>query len=118
MVEQGFTNLTVIDIAPSPVEKLQQSIGNKAKVLLEDFFIHEGSYDYILEQTFFCALEPSLRAAYVQRMSYLLKTGGKLAGLLFNKQFEKNPPFGGNKKEYETVFQSHLEILKIEDCYN
>lgn len=118
IVAQGFANLTVIDIAPSPVERLKQKLGNKAIVLLEDFFKHNGAYDYIIEQTFFCALDPSLRPAYVKQMSHLLKPGGKLFGVLFNKQFETNPPFGGSKAEYEDLFSRHLQILKMEDCYN
>ncbi|MBX9783865.1 MAG: methyltransferase domain-containing protein [Chitinophagaceae bacterium] len=118
IVEHGFTNLTVIDIAPSPVERLKQKPGSKATVLLEDFFNHNGSYDYIIEQTFFCALDPSLRPAYVEQMSHLLKPDGRLFGVLFNKQFETNPPFGGSKAEYEELFSKHLHLLKMEDCYN
>lgn len=118
IVELGFTNLTVIDIAPSPVERLKKMIGNKASVLLEDFFEHKGSYDYILEQTFLCALDPSLRSAYAKKMSELLSLNGKLVGVLFNKQFETNPPFGGSKKEYEELFSKHLQLIKMEDCYN
>lgn len=118
LVEQGFTHVTVIDIAPSPVERLQQKIGDKAKVLLQDFFEHKGQYDYILEQTFFCALDPSLRPAYVIKMKKLLAEQGKLAGVLFNRQFETNPPFGGSKKEYEELFARELKIIKMEDCYN
>jgi hypothetical protein len=118
IVQQGFTNLTVIDIAPSPVERLKEKIGAKATVLLEDFFQHKGSYDFILEQTFFCALDPLLRPAYVKKMSELLNNKGKLVGVLFNKQFETNPPFGGSKKEYEELFSKHLQLLKMEECYN
>ena len=118
LVEQGFTNVTVIDIAPSPVERLKHKIGNKATILLEDFFEHKGSYDFILEQTFFCALDPVLRSAYSQQMSMLLNTQGKLAGVLFNKQFETNPPFGGSRQEYESLFSAHLQLLKMEECYN
>ncbi len=118
IVQQGFTNLTVIDIAPSPVERLKEKIDGKARVLLEDFFQHKGSYDFILEQTFFCALDPLLRPAYVKKMSELLKNKGKLVGVLFNKQFETNPPFGGSKKEYEELFSKHLQLLKMEECYN
>ncbi|WP_407520705.1 methyltransferase domain-containing protein [Lacibacter sp. MH-610] len=118
LVEQGFTHVTVIDIAPSPVERLQQKIGDKAKVLLQDFFEHKGQYDYILEQTFFCALDPSLRPAYVIKMKKLLAEQGKLAGVLFNRQFETNPPFGGSKKEYEELFARELKIIKMEECYN
>lgn len=118
LVDQGFTHVTVIDIAPSPVERLQQKIGNKAKVLLQDFFEHKGQYDYILEQTFFCALDPSLRTAYVTKIKELLAEQGKLAGVLFNRQFEINPPFGGSKKEYEELFTKELQIIKMEECYN
>ncbi|XVJ65515.1 MAG: methyltransferase domain-containing protein [Lacibacter sp.] len=118
LVEKGFTHVTVIDIAPSPVERLQQKIGDKAKVLLQDFFEHKGQYDYILEQTFFCALDPSLRPAYVIKMKELLTEQGKLAGVLFNRQFETNPPFGGSKKEYQEFFASELQIKKMEECYN
>jgi hypothetical protein len=118
IVQQGFTNLTVIDIAPSPVERLKEKIDGKARVLLEDFFQHKGSYDFILEQTFFCALDPLLRPAYVKKMSELLKNKGKLVGVLFNKQFETNPPFGGSKKKYEELFSKHLQLLKMEECYN
>lgn len=118
LVEQGFTHVTVIDIAPSPVERLQQKIGDKAKVLLQDFFEHQGQYDFILEQTFFCALDPSLRPAYVTKMKELLAEHGKLAGVLFNRQFEINPPFGGSKKEYEELFARELQIKKMEECYN
>lgn len=118
LVEQGFTHVTVIDIAPSPVERLQQKIGDKAKVLLQDFFEHKGQYDYILEQTFFCALHPSLRPAYVTKMKELLAEHGKLAGVLFNRQFEINPPFGGSRKEYEELFAQELQIIKMEECYN
>ena len=118
LVDKGFTHLTVIDIAPSPVERLKEKIGDKATVLEEDFFQHKGQYDYILEQTFFCALNPALRPSYVQKMNELLTDKGKLAGVLFNKQFETNPPFGGSKEEYELLFAQQLQLANMEACYN
>jgi hypothetical protein len=36
-----------------------------------------------------------------------------LAGLLFNIEFEKNPPFGGNKEEYIALLLLFLSIQKI-----
>lgn len=118
LVEKGFTHLTVIDIASSPVERLKEKIGDKVTVLQEDFFQHKGQYDYILEQTFFCALNPALRPSYVQKMNELLTDKGKLAGVLFNKQFEINPPFGGSQEEYELLFAQHLQLANMEACYN
>lgn len=107
LLEQGFTNITVIDIAPTLVNNLKSKFANiKAiKVVLGDFFEHQGSYDYIIEQTFFCALPPRLRQKYVWKMHQLLVDNGKLTGLLFNRIFESGPPFGGSLEEYEQLFK-------------
>ena len=72
----------------------------------------------IIEQTFFCALNPALRKDYVDRMYELLKPGGKLVGVLFNRSFEGGPPFGGSKEEYKELFDEKFVIKKMEDCYN
>jgi methyl halide transferase len=117
----GFTNVTVIDIAPIPVQQLQQKFKNNSniKILQGDFFKHEGVYDLVLEQTFFCALHPSLREAYVHKMESLLAPNGKIAGLLFNTQFEKpGPPFGGSTAEYKELFKKCFEIKLMIPCYN
>ncbi len=55
LLEQGFTNVTVIDIAPTLVKIIEQKfIDNTCiQVLLGDFFSHKGEYDLIIEQTFF-----------------------------------------------------------------
>jgi len=38
---------------------------------------------------------------------------------LFNRAFESaGPPFGGNKTEYQRLFQVAFDILKMEDCFN
>lgn len=107
LVMQGFTNVTVIDIAPTLVYLLQNKFANNPNItiLLGDFFEHQNTYDLILEQTFFCALPPTLRQKYVWKTHQLLSSNGILAGLLFNRDFEVNPPFGGNKEEYESLFQ-------------
>ena len=49
-------------------------------------------------------------------MQSLLKEDGRLAGLLFDKEFEKGPPFGGSKNEYLDLFSTEFEILKMEAC--
>lgn len=107
LLEQGFTNVTVIDIAPTLVENLKQKFANHKNItiVLGDFFEHKGVYDYIIEQTFFCALPPILRQRYVWKMHQLLSDHGKLVGLLFNREFEVSPPFGGSLKEYGHLFR-------------
>jgi len=108
LLEQGFTNITVIDIASTLVHHLKLKFENNKniKIILGDFFEHQGVYDLIIEQTFFCALPPSLRQKYVWKMAQLLSKKGKLSGLLFNREFEVSPPFGGNQTEYEHLFKN------------
>lgn len=121
LLQRGFTNVTLIDIAPTLVNKLKEKFKDNTSIniLLGDFFEHSGTYDLILEQTFFCALNPSLRTAYRDKMLTLLAPGGKLVGLLFNKVFEKEgPPFGGSKDEYEQLFKTGFRLLTFDACYN
>lgn len=120
LLQQGFTNITVIDIAPTLVEVLQQKFVNHpaVKIILGDFFEHQGQYDWIIEQTFFCALPPTMRPKYVWKMHQLLAPKGKIFGLLFNRDFEEGPPFGGNKVEYINLFSGAFTIEKMEVCAN
>lgn len=125
MVRHGFQYVTLLDIAPTAVKIMEQRIqaelqGNsiQPKVICGDFFDHQEQYDLILEQTFFCALLPELRDAYVVQMSKLLRSGGKLVGLLFDRSFEGGPPFGGSKEVYEQQFSTHFTVQKMEKCHN
>ena len=122
LLDLGFKNVTLIDIAPELVKILQERFAENAniRVVLGDFFEHEGEYDLILEQTFFCALPPFMREKYVQKMNQLLGDNGILAGLLFNREFEKQgPPFGGTSQEYQTLFPKFgLEVIQMETAKN
>jgi len=116
LLKQGFTNITVIDIAPTLVEKLKHKFDNNPniKIVLADFFDHQGSYDLIIEQTFFCALPPRIRQKYVWKMHQLLVEKGNLVGLLFDREFDISPPFGGSKAEYENLFRGAFQINQMD----
>lgn len=120
LLQQGFTNITVIDIAPTLIAVLKQKFVNhpNINIILGDFFEHKGEYDWIIEQTFFCALPPTMRPKYVWKMHQLLAPKGKIAGLLFNREFEEGPPFGGNKAKYTNLFKGAFTIQKMEVCTN
>ena len=119
LLQQGFTNVTVVDISSEIIQNLQKKYaGQGLKAVCDDFFRHSGQYDLILEQTFFCALDPSLRSSYVRKMKELLTSTGKLAGLLFDRAFVGGPPFGGNVKEYESVFKEAFVLKTMDAAYN
>jgi thiopurine S-methyltransferase len=92
----------------------------KAQLLCADFFdLKTGDFDFIVEQTFFCALDPELRNAYAHKVRSMLRKGGKLVGLLFNFPLtEAGPPFGGSTEEYLHYFEPLFESVYIEPCYN
>jgi len=114
----GYSQCYALDISSLPLEHLAKAFPEYASQLIhEDFFKHHGKYDLILEQTFFCALAPSLRAEYVHKMADLLSEKGKLVGLLFATEFEREgPPFGGTEAEYHSLFSAHLDIESMEVC--
>ena len=121
LLQKGFTNVTLIDIAPLAVENLKEKFeGNLSiKILCEDFFEHKGAYDLILEQTFFSAIPPFKRNDYASKMHHLLNKKGIIVGVLFDKQFNNPyPPFGGCPCEYKPIFEPYFEIKIMETCYN
>lgn len=120
LIEKGFLNTFVIDIAEQPLENISKRNPDYQKhLILDDFFNHETKYDLIIEQTFFCALNPQLRENYVAHMHNLLNDNGKLAGLLFDFPLtEEGPPFGGSKEEYLNLFSEKFTIKTLEKAYN
>jgi SAM-dependent methyltransferase len=120
LLEQGFRNVTLIDISHTAAEILKEKFqaNPEIKIIEGDFFKHTGQYDVIIEQTFFCALPPSMRQKYVWKMHQLLQPEGILTGLLFNREFESGPPFGGNTEEYKQLFQSSFHFRNLEPALN
>lgn len=120
LLENGFKNITIIDISPTVtnllLKKLKKYAGQELTVICGDFFKHTGQYEFIIEQTFFCALEKPRRIEYAKKMKSLLKKDGILTGLLFDKEFENSPPFGGSKNEYIKLFTTYFKDVSIKKC--
>ena len=125
LLQQGFTDITLIDISSVLVLNLLEKLKNPiekgvCRVIHQDFFEHSGTYDLIVEQTFFCAIDPIFRFKYAKKMSELLKPkpSGRLVGLLFGSEFVGGPPFGGTKQEYILYFNPYFDLKTIEKCTN
>lgn len=118
LLEKGFTNVTVIDLASTVTAVIKEKYKDTSlKVITGNFFELEDSYDYILEQTFFCAIDPSQREAYVAKCYELLNPGGKIAGVFFNKKMvDVEPPYVATTDEYIKLFQNKFSINKLEPC--
>ena len=116
----GFQNVSVVDISEVAKSGFFERVPEfpKHQFVVKDFFDLKGEFDIILEQTFFCALDPSLRSAYAQKVLELLRPGGKLVGVLFDFPLQGGPPFGGSKSEYLTYFETCFIVRVFEHCYN
>ncbi|MFZ1704620.1 MAG: hypothetical protein WAT79_09765 [Saprospiraceae bacterium] len=127
LLNRGFENITLCDISLTAVKSastfIRQEVGdqlaNKIQFVHDDFFEIGGEFDYIVEQTFFCALSPELRTNYVEKMYSLLLENGTLFGVLFDKQFDQDgPPFGGEEFEYKSLFSKLFYIKEMSICSN
>lgn len=118
--QKGFKNVFVVDLVKKTLDDFQDRNPDfpSEHLICVDFFELNQSFDLIIEQTFFCAISPSLRQAYAQKMNDLLVSKGKLVGLLFNRSFEGGPPFGGSKTEYLEYFNPYFFQIEMEECYN
>jgi hypothetical protein len=117
----GFKDITLLDYSTHARADFLQRVPEfpEEKYQIGDFFAHNDEYDLILEQTFFCALEPSLRDAYAKKMHQLLKDDGMLVGVLFQFPLTtQGPPFGGSIAEYKRHFSPLFTIEKLEECHN
>ena len=118
---EGFTNVFLLDIAPSPLKAFKDNNPTfpKEHLIEENFFKHAGAYDLIVEQTFFCAIHPEHRQAYAEKVHELLKPRGKLMGLLWSVDLnETHLPFGGSKEEYRQYFDPYFNFIHFGNAYN
>jgi len=121
LFHNGFHNVFVVDLSEIALENIQQRISHfpTSQLILGNFFDINDSFDLIVEQTFFCAIHPDLRANYAKKMHELLKPNGKLVGLLFDAKLNENhPPFGGNKEEYKAYFEPYFTVQIMENTFN
>lgn len=115
LINNGFNHVCLLDTAEESKKRFMNRVPNFKNFVIDDFFNLKGEFDYVVEQTFFCALNPKLREDYAIKMKELLKPNGKLIGLLFDAELNKDtPPFGGNKLEYEKLFKKYFNSVKIE----
>ena len=118
LAENGF-DVTAVDYSIGAVDYLRQVVQQRklnSEILHIDFFdlnsTHDGIYDLLIEQTFFCAISPNERTFYVTTVARLLKSGGMLAGLFYNTDKEGGPPFNTTE---EDIIKHFSELFEIRD---
>jgi methyl halide transferase len=109
----GFT-VTAVDFAPEAVQIMRQLADPAAPVeVLEADIFHlppelDGRYDYILDYTSFCAIDPGRREEYAAVVTRLLKRGGLLIMLAFPiGKRPGGPPFVVQPDAVIDLFNEH-----------
>ncbi len=107
----GF-QVTAVDFSPYAVREMQRLADPQApvEILQHDIFTLpdrlDHSYDYILEYTCFCAIDPNRRAEYADLVKRLLKPGGTYIDLAFPLDGRSGgPPFAVSRSELLDLFQ-------------
>jgi len=113
--KKGF-DVTAVDFAPSAI-KAVRNLAKKSDVVVQaiqdDIFSltpeYSKTYDYVIEQTCFCAIDPNRRTEYERLVKLLLKSGGELIGLWFplDKTMEDGgSPWGTTVDEVKSIFNN------------
>ncbi|SVC01795.1 uncharacterized protein METZ01_LOCUS254649 [marine metagenome] len=116
--------VTAIDFAPSAISYLKKlAVDSKVDIhaINTDIFNLSNNYynqfNYVIEQTCFCAINPTMRNNYEQLVSNLLVKGGLLIGLWFplDKNIsEGGPPWATSIDEVKNLFSTRWKIEREE----
>ena len=70
------------------------------------------TFDWLVEHTCFCAIDPRQRPDYVAAARDALRAGGKIFGIFYlNPDSETAPPFPVSRAELSALFDPHFTLL-------
>ena len=117
-VSTGANQVVGLDIAPGAVAKAQAfpKTGREQYVVADLFNLQPGlraSFDWVVEHTCFCAIEPAMRSAYAAAVAGALKPGGHLFAIFYlNPAQDRQPPYGVAVPELDQLFSPSFAIVR------
>ncbi|MHB8422268.1 MAG: methyltransferase domain-containing protein [Leptospirales bacterium] len=124
LAQKGL-KVTCVDFAAEAVREAREAAsraGVALTVIEEDFFNLDplvlGQFDILIEHTCFCAIDPFMRGAYVEKAYQMIRPGGMLIGLFYAHGREGGPPWTTSEEEVRTLFGKRFDLLDlaISDC--
>jgi len=118
LASQDFHQTTVIglDLAETAITLAQgiPPVGQETYVQGDLFALPSswnGRFNWVVEHTCFCAIDPTLRAEYVRAIAQILKPGGQYFAIFFmTPDSEQGPPFGTTQEEIAQLFEPNFEL--------
>ncbi len=108
----GF-DVTAVDFSPTAIREMKRLADPEApiEILQHDMFTlphaFDGSFDYVLQYTCFCAIDPKRRGDYADLIARLLKAGGIYIDLAFPLDGRPGgPPFAVSESEIADLFEA------------
>ena len=105
-------DVTAVDFSSYAVREMKRLADPDApvEILQEDMFelphMLDGEFDYVLQYTCFCAIDPSRREDYADLVARLLKPGGTYIDLAFPLDGRRGgPPFAVSEHEVVKLFE-------------
>lgn len=112
-----------LDFAPSAVEYCRRQAHERGLDECANFEQHDlfqlppsfnSVFDFAVEHTCFCAIDPSLRPNYVQVIHDILKPGGKLWAIFWAHNRQGGPPYGTSAAEIRRLFSPLFDIEQLD----
>jgi len=111
-----------LDLSPAAIAEAtrlaaRSGLTSNVSFIIGDFF-HlppeiNGSFDWLVEHTCFCAIDPNQRPDYVQAACSALRPGGKIFGIFYlTPEAESGPPFAVSREELSELFDPHFTLLE------
>ncbi len=114
--------VTAVDFAPSAInylKKLCKRNNVKVNVIKNDIFslskCYDNYFDYVIEQTCFCAIDPKRREEYERLVYHILNSNGYLIGLWYPLDkaiIDGGPPWGISISDLKNTFEKRWIITK------
>jgi len=108
-----------LDIAPSAIKGAESfpKTGRENYRLADLFNLPQelrGYFDWVWEHTCFCAIDPTMRPAYVQAVTDALKPGGHFLAVFYLDPGNDGdgPPYGVTIPELDCFFQESFDLVR------
>lgn len=115
-------NVTAVDFSDEAVANMKRKAKKNnidIKIINQDIFKIPPElffkFDYVIEYTCFCAIDPLRRLDYIKMMHNVLKDRGSLVGLflpLLKDKIEGGPPFAIDLDEINNQFSGYFDVVK------
>jgi SAM-dependent methyltransferase len=109
------------DFAPAAIQgayenakKVEVSIQFEQRDLFDLIPEYTNRFDFVLEHTCFCAIDPARRKEYVQVVKNLLRPDGQLIALFYAHGQPGGPPYTTDAEEVRSLFSPFFEIKVLE----